>query len=200
MKRLSLGIQVILLLALVPQVVISQGIAAQGPGLQVGDKAQGFMNDRFRVGFEGKVTETWDSGFAIDVKGEPTPRRVEYADVESLQRSYRMGGRARESALKAGAVSGGLGFLLGYCVQIMSSSSECAENTNGGIAVGLVFGAAGALIGAGVGALLRHDSPFESVDLEDSRSGDLDRVSIEVLPHPDGRIGLGVTVGVGGGR
>jgi hypothetical protein len=152
------------------------------------------------MAFEGKVTETWDSGFAIDVKGESTPRRVEYAEVESLHRSYRMGGRVGEGALKGGAATGALGFLIGYCVQIMSSSSDCAENLNAGLGIGLVFGAAGALIGAGVGALLRHDSPFEAVDLEGARSGELDRVSIEVLPHPDGRIGLGVSVGVGGGR
>ena len=31
-------------------------------------------------------------------------------------------------------------------------------------------------------------------------SGALDRVSVHLLPYPDGRIGLGVTLSLGGGR
>ena len=141
-------------------------VLAQIVDLQPGDKARGFMGDPFPVQFEGDVTDTWDGGFEIEVKGESTPRRVDFADVSSLQRSRRIGGQARKGALYGGGSLGGLGFFLGYCVQILSSSSECAEDLDAGLAIGLVLGAAGALIGAGVGAMISHDGPFEAVNLE----------------------------------
>jgi hypothetical protein len=126
------------------------------------------MGDPFPVEFEGDVTDTWDGGFEIEIRGESTPRRVDLADVSSLQRSRRIGRQARKGALYGGGSLGGAGFLLGYCVQIMSSSSECAEDLNAGLGIGLVLGAAGALIGAGVGAMISHYGPFEAVDLEGS--------------------------------
>ncbi len=202
MNRLPTRIRVVLFFAFAPQLVGFSGVLAQRLDLQPGDKAQGFMNDPFLPALEGSVTETWDGGFEIEVRGESTPRRVDVAGVSSLQRSRRLGGQARKGALMGGAGLGSLGFLLGYCVQILSSSNDCAEDLNAGLGIGLVFGAAGALLGAGIGALRTHYGPFEAVDLEGSapRSSGLDRVSVDLLPYPDGRIGLGVTLSLGGGR
>lgn len=119
--------------------------------------------------------------------------------MESLQLSRRLGTQAGQGAL-VGVPFAIVGFVFGYCVDFLSSSGGCAKNLDDGVGVGLVLGGSTALIGAGIGWMISRYSPFEAVDLEGARSRDLDRVGIKVLPHPDGRIGLGVTVGVGGGR
>ena len=62
--------------------------------------------------------------------------------------------------------------------------------------VGLPAAGIGVLIGAGIGLMITNHGPWETVaDLGGpGRSGAQNRVSIDVLPYPDGRIALGVTL------
>jgi len=200
MKHLPTRILVVLFLGFAPQLVGFSEVLAQRLELQPGDKAQVSMNDPALLPFEGSVTETWDGGFEIEVRGESRPRRVDLADVSSLQRSRRLGRRIRNGALVGGVPLGGLGFLIGYCLRVYGPSDGCVKDLDEGIKVGLAVGVVGALIGAGIGWFYSHYGPFEDVDLEGPRSGTLDRLSVGLLPYPDGRIGLGVTLSVGGGR
>ena len=200
MNRVPTRIRVVLFLAFAPQLVGLSGVLAQRLELQPGDKAQVSMNDPALLPFEGSVTETWDGGFEIEVRGESRPRRVDLADVSSLQRSRRLGRRIRNGALAGGVPAGGLGFLVGYCLDLLSSRDVCAKDLDEGIKAGLAVGVVGALIGAGIGWMFTHYGPFEDIDLEGPRSSALDRVSVDLLPYPDGRIGLGVTLSLGGGR
>jgi hypothetical protein len=188
--------------ALAPQFAGFSGVLAQKLELQPRDKTQVSMKSPDVLSFEGVVTETWDGGFDVKVRGERTPRSVDLADVSSLLRSRRLGGRAGKGALVGGGILGGTGFFLGYCVQILSSSSECAEDFDAAIKIGLPAFAIGAVIGAGIGAMFSRYSPFEAVDLDgsDPRSSSLDRFHVDLVPFPDGRIGLGMTLGIGGGR
>ena len=200
MKRSSNRIRFVLLLAFVPQVVTSQGALAQGQRLQRGDEAQVVLRDPNLAPFEGSVIGMLDDGFAIEVRGESRPRRVNFDEVESLRLSTRLGGRARNGALMGGAILGVPGFLLGYCFQLFSDG--CAEDFGAGLEVGLPAAAIGGLIGAGIGLLFDNYSPWEDVsDLgRPGRSGALDKLSVDVRPYPDGRIGLGVRLALGGGR
>jgi len=108
MKRLPTRVRVALLLVFAPQLVGFSGVLAQRLELQPGDKAQVSMNDPALLPFEGSVTETWDGGFEIEVRGESRPRRVDFADVSSLQRSRRLGRRIRNGAWIGGVVGGGV--------------------------------------------------------------------------------------------
>ena len=99
MKRSFARIRVVLLLACVPQVVASQGALAQGVELQPGSRARVALRDRTIARFQGKVIETSDDGFTIEVGGEFQPRRVNFAAVESLERSLRVGRRTRVGAV-----------------------------------------------------------------------------------------------------
>jgi hypothetical protein len=199
MKHSAARIRVALLLACASQLIVSQGAFGQGPTLQQGSKAQVVLRDRSVLPFEGRVTETWDDGFTIDINGQSRPQRVYFAEVESLQRSLRLGSKVGEGAKYGGAIMGGAGFLLGYCFQLFSD--QCAEDVEAGIIAGLAAGAAGALVGAGIGALMGRYGPWEAVTNlgGPDRSGDSDRLSVDLLPYPDGRIGLGVSLNVGGG-
>ena len=199
MNRLPTRIRVVLFFAFAPQLVGFSGVLAQRLELQPGDKAQVSMNDPALLPFEGSVTETWDGGFEIEVRGESRPRRVDLADVSSLQRSRRLGRRIRKGALIGGVPLAGLGFLVGYCFNASGNDDACTKDVGAGIE-GLWAGVFGALIGAGIGWMFTHYGPFEDVDLEGPRSSDVDRLSVGLLPYPDGRIGLGVTLSVGGGR
>ena len=199
MNRLPTRIRVVLFFAFAPQLVGFSGVLAQRLELQPGDKAQVSMNDPALLLFEGGVTETWDGGFEIEVRGESRPRRVDLADVSSLQRSRRLGRRIRKGALIGGVPLAGLGFLVGYCFNASGNDDACKKDVGAGIE-GLWAGVFGALIGAGIGWMFTHYGPFEDVDLEGPRSSDVDRLSVGLLPYPDGRIGLGVTLSVGGGR
>jgi len=156
------------------------------------------MNDPALLPFEGSVTETWDGGFEIEVRGESRPRRVDFAEVESLRRSLRLGTQAAKGALIGGVVGGATGFILGYCYQLYDDG--CAKNLGDGEQGLLVGAAVGSLVGAAVGWMNIHYGPFEGVDLAGPRSGTLDRLSVDLLPYPDGGIGLGVTLSLGGGR
>ncbi len=200
MNRLPTRIRVVLFLAFAPQLVGFSGVLAQRLELQPGDKAQVSMNDPALLPFEGSVTETWDGGFEIEVRGESRPRRVDFADVSSLQLSRRLGRRIRKGALIGGVPLAGLGFLVGYCFNVSGHNNDCAKDVGTGIEVALFAGVFGALIGAGIGWMFTHYGPFEAVDLEGPRSSDVDRLTVGLLPYPDGRIGLGVTLSVGGGR
>lgn len=199
MKHSSARVWIALLLAFVSQPIAYQGVLAQGPELQERSRARVVLRDPNVAPFEGSVIETWADGFAIDVRGEPTPRRVEFAEVESLQRSLRLGTRAGRGAILGGGVAGVTGFIFGYCFQIFAEG--CAEDFRTGVAAGLVAGAGGALVGAGIGWMITRYGPWETVaDLGGSgRSGTLDRLSVELLPYPDGRIRLGVSLALGGG-
>ena len=75
MNRLPTRIRVVLFFAFAPQLVGFSGVLAQRLELQPGDKAQVSMNDPALLPFEGSVTETWDGGFEIEVRGgvEATP-------------------------------------------------------------------------------------------------------------------------------
>ncbi len=199
MDRLPTRIRVVLFLAFAPQLVGFSGVLAQRLALQPRDKAQVSMNDPALMPFEGSVTETWNGGFEIEVRGESRPRRVDFADVSSLQRSRRLGRRIRNGALAGGVPLAGLGFLVGYCFNVSGNDDACKKDVGAGIE-GLWAGVFGALIGAGIGWMFTHYGPFEDVDLEGPRSSDVDRLSVGLLPYPDGRIGLGVTLSVGGGR
>ena len=79
-------------------------------------------------------------------------------------------------------------------------ADACAEDIGQGITAGAVGAAAGALVGGGIGLLIGGYGPWESVvDLGGpARSGDRNRVSVDVRPYPDGRIGLGVRLALGG--
>ncbi len=197
MNRLPTRIRVVLFFAFAPQLVGFSGVLAQRLELQPGDKAQVSMNDPALLPFEGSVTETWDGGFEIEVRGESRPRRVDLADVSSLQRSRRLGRRIRNGALIGGVVGGAIGFIGGYCYKLYNDG--CAKNLGDGEQGLLVGAAVGSLVGAAVGWMNIHYGPFEAVDLG-PRSGTLDRLSVDLLPYPDGRIGLGVTLSLGGGR
>lgn len=199
MKRFSSRAQVVLLLAFVLQVVASQAISAQRPNLQAGSRAQVVPSDPNVEPFEGTVTQTWQDGFAIEVRGEPTPRRVDFADVESLQRSLRLGTQAKHGAIIGGAAVGVTGFIVGYCFNLYGTG--CFKDLRTGAAGGLVGAGIGALVGGGIGILIGRYGPWETVDDlgGPTRSADLDRVTFDVAPQPDGRIGLGVTLRFGGG-
>ena len=197
--HLSPKMWVALLVALLPQVVISQGALAQGLDLQQGSKARVVLRDPTVAPFEGTVIETRSDGFQIDVRGESTPRRVDFADIESLQRAVRLGTRAAAGARLGGMTLGITGFIVGYCINVFGSG--CAKDLRPG-SVGLLVGAAaGVLIGGGIGMLMTRYGPWETLaDLgAPGGSSALDRLSVDVLPYPDGRIGLGVTLTLGGG-
>ena len=70
MNRLPTRIRVVLFFAFALQLVGFSGVLAQRLELQPGDKAQVSMNDPALLPFEGSVTETWDGGFEIEVRGE----------------------------------------------------------------------------------------------------------------------------------
>ena len=140
MDRLPTRIRVVLFLGFAPQFIGFSGVLAQRLELQPGDKAQVSMNDPALLPFEGSVTETWDGGFEIEVRGESRPRRVDFADVSSLQRSRRLGRQIRNGALLGGVPLGGLGFLIGYCVRFYGSSDGCAKDLDEGIKAGLAVG------------------------------------------------------------
>ena len=200
MNRLPTRIWVVLFLGFAPQFIGFSGVLAQRLELQPRDKAQVSMNDPALLPFEGSVTETWDGGFEIEVRGESRPRRVHFAEVESLQRSLRVGTQAVNGAWIGGVVGGATGFILGYCYQLYEDG--CAKNSGDG-AQGLLVGVvAGSLVGAGIGLTIGRYGPWEAVaDVGGpGGSGALDRVSVDLLPYPDGRIGLGVTLSLGGGR
>jgi len=107
-------------------------------------------------------------------------RRWECTDQEQSVRHTlstsditRMEARRHDTRAVEGLAIGGLGgaaagFLFGYCVQLLSSSDDCAEDLNGGLTVGLVLGAAGAVLGLGIGALL--PGPWVDVPLSVRRS------------------------------
>ncbi len=192
MNRLPTRIRVVLFLGFAPQLVGFSEVLAQRLELQPGDKAQVSMNDPALLPFEGSVTETWDGGFEIEVRGESRPRRVDLADVSSLQRSRRLGRRIRNGALIGGVVVGAIGFIGGYCYNI--GEDWCAKSSEDGQQGLLVGAVVGSLVGAAVGWMNIHYGPFEAVDLAGPRSGTLDRLSVDLLPYPDGRIGLGVTL------
>jgi len=194
-KQALLPILGILLLAHGPS-----GVLAQRLELQPGDKAQVSMNDPALLPFEGSVTETWDGGFEIEVRGQARPRRVNFADVSSLQRSLRVGTQAANGAWIGGVVGGATGFILGYCYQLYEDG--CAKNSGDGAQGALVGTVAGSLVGAGIGLMMGRYGPWEAVaDVGGpGGSGALDRVSVDLLPYPDGRIGLGITLSLGGGR
>ena len=191
MKHLSARVGLVLLLALVPQVVISQSALAQGPVLQEGSKAHVVLRDGNAAPFQGSVTEVWDDGFEISVSGESQRRRVDYAEVESLRRSRRLGTKALKGALIGGGTLGVTGFFLGYCFQLFSD--ECAEDLPTGVGLGLGGAAIGAVIGGGIGLLMHNYGPFETVsDLGGPTRSDSNRLSVDVQPFPGGRIGVGV--------
>ncbi len=192
MNRLPTRIRAALFFAFALQLIGSSGVLGQRLDLQPGDKALVALNDEALLPFEGRVTETWDSGFEIEVRRESRPRRVDLADVSSLQRSRRLGRRILNGALIGGVVGGATGFIGGYCYQLFDDG--CAQNLGDG-AQGLLVGAVvGSLVGAAVGRMFSHYGPFEAVDLAGPRSGTLDRLSVDLLPYPDGRIGLLVTL------
>ena len=194
MKDLSARVRFVLLLALVLQVVTSQSALAQGQVLQEGSKAHVVLRDGNAAPFQGSVTEVWDDGFEISVSGESRRRRVDYAEVESLRRSPRLGTKALKGALIGGGILGVTGFFLGYCFQIFNDG--CAEDLRSGTRIGLGGAAIGAVIGGGIGLLMHDYGPFETVsDLGGPTRSDSNRLSFEVQPYPDGRIGLGVRLG-----
>ena len=192
MKPLFARVRVVLLLLLATQLVATQGIFAQGSALQEGSRARVVFRDPTATPLEGRVIETWDDGFAIDVRGESMPRRVDFAEVESLQRSLRVGTQVVNGAWIGAVVGGATGFILGYCVHLYEDG--CAKNSGDGAQGALVGTVAGSLVGAGIGLTIGRYGPWVAV------AGALDRVSVGLLPYPDGRIGLGVTLALGGGR
>ncbi len=200
MNRLPTRIRVVLFLGFAPQSIGFSGVLAQRLELQPGDKAQVSMNDPALLPFGGSVTETWDGGFEIEVRGESRPRRVDFADVSSLQRSLRVGTQVVNGAWIGGVVGGVTGFIGGYCYQLLDDG--CAKNSGDGAQGALVGAVAGSLVGAGIGLMIGRYGPWEAVaDVGGpGGSGALDRVSVDLLPYPDGRIGLGVTLSLGGGR
>ncbi len=200
MNRLPTRIRVVLFLGFASQLVGFSEILAQRLELQPGDKAQVSMNDPALLPFEGSVTETWDGGFEIEVRGESRPRRVDFADMSSLQRSRRLGTQVANGSWIGGVVGGATGFILGYCYQLYDDG--CAKNSGDGAQGALVGTVAGSLVGAGIGLMIGRYGPWEAVaDVGGpGGSGALDRVSVDLLPYPDGRIGLGVTLSLGGGR
>ena len=125
---------------------------------------------------------------------------MNFADVSSLQRSLRFGTQVANGAWIGGVVVGATGFILGYCFQIFDDG--CAKDWGDGGQGLLVGAAAGSLVGAGIGLMIGRYGPWEAVDDVGGPggSGALDRVSVDLLPYPDGRIGLGVTLSLGGGR
>ena len=100
---------------------------------------------------------------------------VEYAlDDGSVARlEVRRGSRARRGLVIGATTAGTLGFFIGYCFQL---GNECARDFDDGLAVGLVFGAAGGLIGTALGALF--PGPWRRVRLG---------------PTPDGRASFGLS-------
>ncbi len=189
---------VALLVAFLLQVVISEGALAQGPEPQQGSKARVVLSDPTVAPFVGTVIETRGDGFDMDVEGESTPRRVDFADVESLQRAVRLGTRARMGALLGGATLAVTGFVVAYCVNVFGSG--CARDLRTGSAGLLVGAGAGILIGGAIGSLITHYGPWETVSDLGAPDGSraLDRLRVDLLPYPDGRIGLGVTLALGG--
>ncbi len=200
MNRLATRTRVVLFLGFAPQFIGFSGVLAQRLELQPGDKAQVSMNDPALLPFEGSVTETWDGGFEIEVRGESRPRRVDFADVSSLLRSLRVGTQVVNGAWIGGVVGGATGFILGYCVHLYEDG--CVKNSGDGAQGALVGTVAGSLVAAGIGLTIGRYGPWEAVaDVGGpGGSGALDRVSVDLLPYPDGRIGLGVTLSLGGGR
>ena len=147
MKHLAARVRVVLLLAFVPQVVASQEVLAQSQELQRGNKAHVVLLDPNARPLQGSVIETWDDGFEIEVGGESRPRRVDFAEVESLQRSVRLGTKWGKGALIGAAVLGLPGFLLGFCFDPYGVG--CAGDFRTGTAVGLVAGQSGPRSAAG---------------------------------------------------
>ena len=194
MKHSSVRVRIVLLLAFAPQVFACQAVLAQASELPPGTKARVVLLDRGAEPLEGSVVLTSDDGFEIDVRGESRIRRVDFAEIESLQRSLRVGTHWMRGAVAGGVVSGVTGFIFGYCFQLFDSG--CARDIRTGTAAGLAAGAGGALVGAGIGSLIGRYSPWEPVTgIEGTDgSGDRGRLGVEVMPYPDGRVGVGVTL------
>ena len=120
-KQALLPILGVLLLAHAPS-----GVLAQRLDLQPGDKVE-VISDRVFFPFEGRVTETWDGGFEIEVRGESRPRRVDISDVASLKRSRRLGWQGSKGVLDLGVG------LVAHC--LVQSRDGCNGVDSGGIAV-----------------------------------------------------------------
>ena len=83
MTRLLSRVWIVMFFALAPQFAGFSGVLAQKLELQPRDKTQVSMKSPDVLSFEGVVTETWDGGFDVKVRGERTPRSVDLADVSS---------------------------------------------------------------------------------------------------------------------
>ncbi|MXX56625.1 MAG: hypothetical protein F4106_03400 [Gemmatimonadetes bacterium] len=138
------------------------------------------IGDRIRVTTPGattvgEVTIVDDHGFRIR-EGE-IHRSFTYREIARLERSTGRKSRWKTGLLYGGGAGVGAGLLYGALVSgacdaltLGGASQECAE-TGAEVAVvaGLVWGAAGGLLGTGVGALVRRelwtDIPFARADV-----------------------------------
>ncbi|MXX72577.1 MAG: hypothetical protein F4205_16885 [Gemmatimonadetes bacterium] len=138
------------------------------------------IGDRIRVTTPGattvgEVTIVDDHGFRIR-EGE-IHRSFTYREIARLERSTGRKSRWKTGLLYGGGAGVGAGVLYGALVSgacdaltLGGASQECAE-TGAEVAVvaGLVWGAAGGLLGTGVGALVRRelwtDIPFARADV-----------------------------------
>lgn len=159
------------------------------------------IGDRVRVTTSmmvavGEVTTMDNQGFQVLERG--ALQSFSYADIARLERSAGRQSLWKKGLMYGGGTGVGAGVLYGALVSstcdvltLGAASNECAETgAQVALVAGLAWGAAGGLVGAGVGALIRReawdDIPFAGTRLS---------FSPIVAPRPStGGVSLGLSI------
>ncbi len=176
----------ILSFAVVSLLVPLQNITAQqAPPIETGSRIRVTAPVLGADKMVGMLVEVDASRLRVQADDQASPMTISLADMTRLEVSQ---GR-KSNALKGlgiGALIGApIGVALGVAVSSESGDNQCYHNAGciaiGGAAVGVV----GALVGLGIGALLKSER-WEEVPL--------DRLRVNIVPLRDGRFALGLSV------
>ncbi len=132
----------------------------------------------------GTVAALETDTLTVQVEDRADALYVPLADVAKLEVQ-----RGQKSGTGTGAlIGGGLGAALGVTVGLVGCSASNCNLDEGDLtaAVAVVFGAGGALLGAGIGALIGS-----SIKTDRWETVPLDRIRVSLTPH-----GLGVSASI----
>ena len=142
--------------------VLAPAVAAQS----VGDRVRVALLTEFSV--VGEVTQVDGMGFTIDMGAQTGSMQIASSDVESIERSVGTKNRAVLVASIGGLAGVAVAASKGYAgFAIFGATVTEADNRSDTRTFGLI--ASGALIGAGIGALIKTDV-WEEVPLGDQVS------------------------------
>ncbi len=178
----------VLSLAVLPLLIPLQSITAQqAPPIETGGRIRVTAPTLGVDKLVGTSVEADATRIRVQADDQASPMTISLADMTRLEVSQGRKSNALKGLLIGSIVGVSTGAILGLAASLAESyDNPCADNEVECVAVGAAaFGVTGALVGLGIGALLKSER-WEEVPL--------DRLRVNIVPHRDGRFALGLSV------